>query len=495
MTVKTGYSEPTDLKSNMTMIAGPGENEMKTIIYATNLRSVLSAFIRGRIPRSRTHFRIAILSFLLLLSFLADPTPVLALDQTGADIYLPIITIPSSKATSSKIDVMGFMHAGFNYNGFTDTNSYLGQTIHVLENGQQTIYTPDEWANRTISRMKPGENVLYLSKGGISVLVPGAPETPETFWFNNDSIYDFEEGYDRQGIDIWTPGTYGLFHNFYQTPNSFIQFPYRGFYWSPRYATSGQTTPWMHAVHTTEYHNMSMTIQDSMPYWYRVKIQYFPNWDSSINTWDGKPDTGNLPTPLEALEVSQENQDDNGVLQFIENYIYAKNGTNVFGLVRYERWEKGILVAYNSYNLLTKWGANENPDYFFTPKYYSNPRLETTPTNGALTRGSFKLPGNGQASDGSSLHTGDWVKLTEILTDEDVLIAPACPDGYHYLGGLTTNYIDHTGISRYGSARFCGTNQMVVLAPACPSGDISRGWFVVGGKKTNFCVISSETGS
>jgi Mn2+/Fe2+ NRAMP family transporter len=111
MTVKTGDAEPTDLKSNMTMIAGPGENEMKTIIYANNLRSVLGAFIRGRIPRRRTHFRIAILSFLLFLSFLADPTPVLALDQTGAGIHLPVITIPSSKVSSSTIDVLSFMHA------------------------------------------------------------------------------------------------------------------------------------------------------------------------------------------------------------------------------------------------------------------------------------------------------------------------------------------------------------------------------------------------
>jgi len=472
-------------------------------------------------------------------------------------------------AQSSKLDVIDFMRPKFNYNGFTELNSFLGQNIHeyatasgwthgselttcppeldgcVISNGPKpTAYDGSNipWKARNMTRQKPGENILYTNKGA----VPGINRVPETFWFNEDSIYDFSEAYaldpPNNGKD---PSAFGAFHNYYlpSSENPTLDFPNRGVIWSKRYFTPGEdTTIPYNNVKIEDYFNMVLQCyMGSQCYWDgaakgTVKLTYYPNWDSSLNTFNGKPDMGNLPAPLEVIVNESSNTDASGIPIFTEKYFYARNGSNSFGLIRYERWDPKTQVCgnyapcctqtscdgslaldnYNTFNILMHYDPGEDPDQYFTTSYYADPKLEAypgKPSNGAISRSRFQLPGNGMTTDGKALAKGAWMQLTGILTDADWMISGVipgrhCPDGYQYIGSLATNFYDYKDQNQgYGWAEFCGTNKNVVLSETCPADYSSRGWFDdpttttsaydyqgndVSGKRINYCVHYNE---
>ena len=464
-------------------------------------------------------------------------------------LFLFLLFPQTSFAQSTKLDVIDFMRAKFDYNGFTQFNSYLALNIHSYDKVQKKWIHHTElptcppeftcestnWKAREMTRQKPGENILYLNKGAL----PVPYKIPETFWYNNDSVYDFEEGYAINPSDAWDPTVYGLFHNLYHTPinNPFIEFPYRGSFWTNRYVTPNDVTPWIYQVHTTQYKNMQLFGAGPFPYYFRIRVEYDPNWDGSQNSWNGQVDTGNLPRPLAVIKLIGEWKDDAGNNKGGETYIYAKSGTDSFGLIRYENWEPKTtacgsttccttptcdntnpltLTMENTYNILRHYDAGEDPNQYFNPAFYSDPKLEAypgEPTNGALPRGRFQLPGNGQTTDGTQLKAGDWMQLTEILTDSDWMLSShipdtQCPNGYQYLGSMATNFYDHREVNQGNNwAIFCGINKNVVLATSCPTNYSPRGWFDaptisksaydyqgndVTGKRINYCVTYNE---
>ncbi|MFC1710083.1 Ig domain-containing protein [Patescibacteria group bacterium] len=445
---------------------------------------------------------------------------------------------------SQKLDVIDFMKGDFNYNGFTEMNSYLAGTGHIYDKDKQEwwhfteqLECPDKipdcipnWKGRVMIRQKPGENILYQSKG---IHMPG--KNVETFWFNNEWVYNFSETYDREGKDIWNPKVFGLFRSFHHLPenNSYIQFPYRGILWTKRYVTPGEVTPWIYQAHTTEFRNMQLLRRDLMGLNYRVRVNYYPDWDSSKITVNDLSYAGNLPKSLEVIELANETKEG----WFKENYFYAKSGSNSLGIIRFEGWEAKVtacgstdccttpqcdsndpytLTQLVNFNILSHYDEGEDPDQYFNPSYYGDPKLESypdEPKNGALPRGRFQLVGNGQTADGKDLKAGDWMQLTEVLTDGDWMlskyIAPdQCPNGYQYLGSIAANYYDHKNIHEdYGWVVFCGTNKNVLLATSCPNDYYSKGWFdtvepkttsydylgnAVGGKRLKYCVHYNE---
>lgn len=451
------------------------------------------------------------------------------------------------------------MRANFNYNGFTPNNSFLAQNVHsydktkklwthitelsVCPSGLTCDYV--NWYARVMTHQKPGENILYMNKGGNARLVPGYLQVPETFWYNNDSVYDFMEGYcfvDPQR-DCWTPGLVGYFHNFYHLPNeinSWMEFPYRGGFWSKRYVKSGDITPWIGPTQVSTYRDMHLVDSQPFPVYSRNRIEYIPNWNGSKDSWNGLPDTGNLPRPVDVIKLIGEWTDKpSGNPKGGETYYYAKSGNNSFGLVRYEKWDSKadycsstnccttpqcdnnnpmVLTMENTYNILSHYDPGESQSQYFQPAFYSDPKLEAypgTPTNGALPRGAFQLPGDGQTTDGKQLKAGDWVQLTEILTDADWMLSPyippnQCPDGYQFLGSFAPpNFKDYKTKDHQGTnwAVLCGTNKNVLLATSCPANYESRGWFYgpdlptssydyqgkdVSHQKVNYCVHYNE---
>ena len=270
-------------------------------------------------------------------------------------------------------------------------------------------------------------------------------------------------------------------------------------------------------------------------YSYNVTIRYYPNWDSSKDTWDDLPDTGNLPTPLQVIVNEHRGSSEGNTVQ-LEKYYYAKHDDNSFGIIRWEMWRPKpevcgsenccttkecdntlALKAYNTMNILRHYDEDEDPNEYYNPSFYADPKLEIypgEPTNGALPRGRFQLPGEGMTADGQQLNAGDWMQITEILTDGDWMISKyvppsQCPNGYQYLGSFAPpNYADHKTVEHgFSWAVLCGTNKNVLLATTCPKNYESRGWFdaptpqrsaydyqgnAVGGQKLYYCVHYNE---
>lgn len=440
------------------------------------------------------------------------------------------------------------MRSKYNYNGFTETNSFLGINIHIFDKTQnkwthhtgQSTCPPEygkcistNWETRYQTRQKTGENILYLYKSGKKEYLRGRQN--EVFWFDDNQIYNFGEGYSITIPDYTKkPFYYGMFHNFYLSPqdNSNLEYPNRGYPWSNRYYYINQDNllPFF-GVKINDYEEMQWKRDWTLPAGGITQMFYYPNWNSSKDTWNNKADTGNLPTPLDVVVLEQSNKDNQGIPIFMEKYFYAKSGSNSFGLIRFERWNRkeevcgstnccttqtceGNLALYNTntFNNLTYYNDDEDINQYFNPAFYSDPKIEKypgTPSNGALPRGQFKLLGDGQTTDGQSLKSGDWVQLTNILTDTDFILSEPmsdrhCPVGYQFLGSIATNYINHQQKDKgYGWTEFCGINNNVLLTTTCPTNYESRAWFItpnafdylgnnVNNQKINYCVHYNE---
>ena len=389
-----------------------------------------------------------------------------------------------------------------------------------------------------MTRQKLGENILYLSKG------PFPGKNIETFIYDNESIYDLQEAWARNSNDLRDNTVYGLFHNLYHLPenNPNIKYPFRGQFWSKRYIYPGEKTSVIHQVTVNEYRNMKQTVNgikdhNIFPYSYTITSNYYSNWDSSRNTWNGLKDFGNLPQNMETVELETLGFDSSNISKMMEKYIYAKSGNNSFGLIRYELWEPKIdvcgseacctniscentnpltITMSNNYNVLSHYDENEDPNSYFRPAFYSDPKLEAfpaEPTNGALPRGRFQISRQAMTTDGKTLNTGEWIQLTTIPTDADFMLSEfispnQCPDGYRYLGSFATQFYNHQEKNQnYSWAILCGTNKNVLLAQACPENYFSRGWFEtpiqeksaydylgneVSNKKLHYCVHYNE---
>lgn len=451
--------------------------------------------------------------------------------------YLSIILITGSKISLAQTyDLVSFMKSKYNYNGFTETNSYLGMIGHRFDkisgNWKYTVpfnYCPPSLSGRCENlnwhffyqfRQKSGENILYLSK------VPWIGKNVEVFWFDQNWIYDFSEPAFNNRCSA---NSFSCFRNFhhqvFDNPN--VEFPNRGYVWFKRFFTSGEKIS-IPEVKIRYYVDMNFycNSSDCFDYWpaFFAKANYIPNWRFPDKTC---PECYNLPENLDVVVLETEARTP---FKFKEKYYYGKSESNVFGMVRFEKWEDKeswcgtnvccsgiceedyVLVEYNNFSLLTFY-PNGDSDKYFQPNFYSNPKIETNPTNGALPRGKFKLPGPGTLTDGSALPKDNWVYLTEILTDSDYLINSLdtcsgtcfkeCPDAYQYLGSFVTDFCDHKNKCSFGWAIFCGTNKDVVLAETCPKYYSSRGQFLyqgnpqqaydyqrrdISGKTINFCV-------
>jgi len=466
-------------------------------------------------------------------------------------LILFLLSPSLSHAQSQKIDVVDFMRAKFDYNGFTQNNSFFEINIHVFDKAlnKWTHHTglstcPPEygsclstnWESRMQTRPKIGDNIFYLYKGAKHEYLRPPYGGNEVFWYDDNEIYDFGEpyGYTPPGETPTTP-KFGSIHNFYLPPefNPNLFYPNRGYVWSKRYITIGQdnSMPFL-GLKVSDWEEMkwkrdwTITAGGGL-----LSLVYYANWDSSKDTWNSLPDTGNLPTPLEVVVNEQINKDAQGVPTFMEKYFYAKNGNNSFGIIRYEDWVRRedvcgsptccttktcegnlTLIQTNTFNILTHYDTDEEPDKYFNPSFYSDPKIEKypgKPSNGTLPRGQFKLLGNGVTTDGTLLHSGDWMQLTSILTDTDYMLSEPipdrhCPVGYNYLGAVATNFINHQQKDKgFEWAEFCGINKNVLLAITCPTDYESRGWFImpdafdylgnnVGNQKLNYCVHYNE---
>jgi len=427
------------------------------------------------------------------------------------------------------------MQSKYDYNGFNEENSYLEMIGHRFDkvSGEWKYTVPFKTCPRSLSgncehldwhfyyqsQKKTGENIIYLSK------LPWLGKNVEVFWFNKDWVYAFGE---PAFTDRCTDNAFSCFRNFhhqeFNNPN--VEFPNRGFVWAKRFFNQGEeiSIPENKIHYYVDMNSYCLTADcsDHWPASYS-KATYTPDWHFPSKTCS---DCYNLP---DSLNVVVQEAGVRTPFKFKEKYYYAKSDNNTFGLVRWEKWENKkpwcgsdtccsgtcdgdyVLVEYNNMTLLSLY--NEDSSKYFKPNFYDDPKLETNPTNGSLSRGKFKLPGPGSVSPGSNLSKGSWVYLTEILTDSDYLISSLdtcngtcfreCPDGYQYLGSFVTDFCDHKNQCSSGWAMFCGTNKDVLLTETCPDNYYSRGSFLyqgnpksaydyqrqpVGGKNINFCV-------
>ena len=401
--------------------------------------------------------RIVILAFILSLCFTVTPAPVLAAS----------ISKNKNQEQSGMMDVLSFMLPSYNINGLTPLNSFMGLRSHIWDNTNKVWINNVEdmtcpydqcattdWRSRAQTRqIAPG--LFYLSKN----YFPG--KSDEVFFYNSSSIYDFGEAYSVDRSDYTDPAVFGLFHNFYDPSDA--DFPNRGYFWSARYYPAAPVT--LYNVKIWDFRNN----------------QYQRKWDGSakvVSTLEYIPkysdDIGNLPGPLEVIVNTQTNYDAASNITFIEKYFYAKS----FGLIRYERWEGGILINYNSYNIITPYPTGENPNSYFHSSFYADPRLEPWPGE----------PSNGAQSRGRILTSSGWLQLTSILTDGDWMLASSCPDGYKSYGKVNGQYVDYRSQAGQGEVSICGTNADVQLIATCPTGYIARGQIGT----LNYCVDQSE---
>jgi hypothetical protein len=448
-----------------------------------------------------------------------------------------------------KYDVVEFLNGQYNYAGFTEKNSYKGINSYVFdkEKGKWHLDTykstcPPEflgcgknWSFKFNTWKKPDENVLYFAK---TVLMPG--RTLEVFWYNKDWIYNFQEPFR---YPLYSEDLFGTFHPFHHLIGTAgVEFPSRGALWSKRYMEDGEeiTTP---VVQIGNYIRMkSVTKTDdgrdlpiAWPYESKIKAKYMGNYQWDYRTWDGKKEESNLPEPFNMLVVEGRSVTGGGEVAILEKYYYGRSGSNSFGLVRFDQWHDKkqwcgtdsccsgvcdgdlVLTYYNTNFMLKKYANDDDPKKYFQPSFYSDPKLETEPTNGALVRSRFKTMGEGASlSDGRKVGPGNWVSMTEILTDADWMLASVavpthpttglhCPDGYPVSGGsFVAEFADYQGVVRPNVwAIMCGTNDNVLLSVGeCPSGYVNRGWFDVGeggdykgrkGSRFNYCVDVDET--